>query len=161
MRGPAAIALTLLGAGLAQAAGGGSTGGHSALALAALVGVHEPALTVAERLHLVRLLNDQMLHGAALHHTIHVHADAVDCTAGDIDIAAFACALKFGVHTVNLHGRVAHELFATIAEAGVPGDGAAGRIHEGLHALSCTIDPAVIAENAGGGADCAFQPGPP
>ena len=87
MRGPAAIALTLFGAGLAQAAGGSSTGGHSALALAALIGVPEPALTVAERLHLVRLLNGQMLHGAALHHAIHVHADAVDCTAGDIDIA--------------------------------------------------------------------------
>jgi len=56
-------------------------------------------------------------------------------------------------------GRKAHELFATIAEVGVPSDGAAGTIYESLSHLACTINPAEIKQKAGGGAECKFDPG--
>ncbi len=92
---------------------------------------------------------------------VDVRADAVICHAGDVDIAAFGCDLTFGAKKLHLTGRHANELFATIGEAGVPPDGAAGTIYEALHALDCVIDPAGIARKDGGGATCSFDPGPP
>ncbi len=41
----------------------------------------------------------------------------------------------------------------------MPPDGAAGSTFESLSHLVCTIDPQVIAQKAGGGADCTFDPG--
>ncbi len=149
-----ALAFLLLATAPAQAA---TAGGHTALALGALAGAHSPLLTPAQRARLASLLNGHM----AAHPAIVVNADAVVCRAGDVDVTAFGCTLTFGAHTANLHGRAAHELFATLAEAGVPSDGAAGTIFEALHGLVCTIDPSVIAQRAGGGADCTFEPGPP
>ena len=61
--------------------------------------------------------------------TINVTADAVICRAGDVDIAAFACELRFGATTISLDGRRANELFATMNEAGVSPEGAAGTIY--------------------------------
>ena len=90
-----------------------------------------------------------------------VKSDAVVCRAGNVDITTFRCDLTFGAKKVSLQGRRAHELFATILEAGVPGEGAAGTIYAALHNLSCTIDPPTIAQNSGAGADCTFDPGPP
>ena len=80
---------------------------------------------------------------------IQVNADAVICHAGDVDIASFGCELTFGTTKVELTGRKANELFATIGEAGVSPDGAAGTIYEGLHALSRVIDTAGIARRDG------------
>ncbi len=62
---------------------------------------------------------------------------------------------------MNLDGRKAHELYATLIEIGVPTDGAAGTIYEALSKLSCTIDPKEIESNDGGGAKCLFVPGAP
>ena len=58
-----------------------------------------------------------------------------------------------------MKGSEANAIYATVALAGVPGDGAAGTIYEALSKLSCTLDPAVIKDKAGGGADCSFEPG--
>jgi hypothetical protein len=102
------------------------------------------------------LIADRSTPGAV----ITVAADSVVCRAGNVDIAVFSCALKFGGKTVNLSGRAAHEVFATLAENGVPGDGAAGTIYEAVHALNCTLDPAAIAQKDGGGASCSFIAGP-
>jgi hypothetical protein len=90
---------------------------------------------------------------------IAVTADSVVCRASDVDITARSCRLGFGAKTVTLLGRRAHELGATIAEAGVVSEGAAGTIFESLTHLSCTIDPGMIRQKAGGGADCTFDPG--
>jgi hypothetical protein len=68
---------------------------------------------------------------------------------------------RYASRGISLQGRHAHELFATILEAGMPGEGAAGTIYEALHNLTCTIDPPTIAGNSGAGADCTFDPGPP
>jgi hypothetical protein len=51
-------------------------------------------------------------------------------------------------------------MYATLIENGVPGDSAAGTLFESLSQLSCTIDPNVIDQRAGGGASCNFTPGP-
>ena len=90
---------------------------------------------------------------------IVVKADNIVCRASNVDITEHSCALTFGHRTVNLKGRGAHELYATIDEVGVPPDGAAGSVFESLSNLNCTIDPNEIAQKAGGGASCTFDPG--
>ncbi len=87
---------------------------------------------------------------------ITVAADAILCRAGNVDISAFGCDLTFGARTVHLSGRRANELFATLGDAGVASEGAAGTIYRGLYKLSCKIDPHDVAQAAGGGADCAY-----
>ena len=86
-----------------------------------------------------------------------VKADNVVCRASNVDITEHSCVLTFGHRTVELKGRRAHELYATIDEVGVPPDGAAGSVFESLSKLDCTIDPKEIAQRAGGGASCTFD----
>lgn len=133
--------------------------GHSALALGATVGAYSTELTSDYKTVLGELLDGKAV--AASKGKITVNAAAVTCHAGDVDIASFRCELTFGTKQVALTGRKANELFATIGEAGVQTDGAAGTIYEGLHAMSCVIDPAGIAQKDGSGAACSFEPGPP
>jgi hypothetical protein len=52
---------------------------------------------------------------------------AIVCRVGTVDIAARSCKLTFGPKTVNLNERTAQELYATMAEAGVPSESAAGK----------------------------------
>jgi hypothetical protein len=148
----------LLAGGSASAA---TTGGGTALALAALVGDHSPDLRNREQRVLLRLFRGRSDVDFPAGRTISVKADSVACRASNVDITSRSCKLTFGTKTVDLSGRRAHELAATIAEAGVPPDGAAGSVFEGLSHLVCTIDPNVIAQKAGGGADCTFDPGAP
>lgn len=138
-----------------------TTSGSSALALAALVGLHEPGHTAQER-HALRRYRDG--HSGAsfpANKTFHVKAKGVVCRASNVDIAGHSCALTFAASTVNLSGRASHELYATVLENGVPGDGAAGSIFEALGGLDCTLNPHEIAQNGGGGASCGFTPGAP
>lgn len=90
---------------------------------------------------------------------ITVTADKVTCRASNVDITSRSCELTFGGKTHTVKGSEANAIFATQALAGVPGDGAAGTIYEALSKLSCTLDPKVIKDKAGGGADCTFAPG--
>ena len=90
---------------------------------------------------------------------ITVTADKIVCRASNVDITSRSCELTFGSHTRTVKGREANAIFATEALAGVPADGAAGTIFEALSKLSCTLDPTVIQDKAGGGADCTFTPG--
>jgi hypothetical protein len=135
------------------------TGGHAALALGVIIGDDSPLLGGAAKIKLMRLLDDKKLeHGK--HETIIVKADSVVCQAGDVDLAAFSCTLTFGKVTRTGTGRRANELFATLIEAGVPSDGAAGHVYEAVHALECKLDPNKLAGKDGSGADCTFQAGP-
>ena len=138
-----------------------TSSGASALALAALVGAHSPALNANKKFVLARLLNGHANVAFPANQKISVTAKSVVCKASNVDITSHSCALTFAQGPVNLHGRAAHELFATIGENGVPGDGAAGSIFEALSQLDCTIDPHEIAQRAGGGASCTFMPGAP
>ena len=142
-----------------QSAPAATAAGPGALALAALVAAHSPLLGRHERRALARLLDGHSRVGFPPGIKISVKADAVVCRASNVDITSRSCKLTFGAKSVNLTGRQAHELYATIAEAGVPPDGAAGSVLESLSHLICTIDPHAIAQKAGGGADCTFDPG--
>jgi hypothetical protein len=90
---------------------------------------------------------------------IVVKASKLVCRSSNVDLLSRSCSLSFGAHTISLRGRRAHEIYATIAEAGVPADGASGSIYEALKDLSCTISPVAIREKAGGGATCSFVAG--
>jgi len=146
-----AIAL-IFGAGPAFAQ---SADGSSALALGAIVGGASPLLSASQKTVLAELFAGDRA-SASRASKITITADAILCRAGNVDITAFGCDLTFGSHKVHLSGRRANELFATLGDAGVAGDGAMGTIYRGLYKLSCTIDPHEVSQATGGGADCAY-----
>lgn len=135
----------------------GSSSGSAALALSA-IGGYSPTLSAADKRLLLAYLNGQANapHPPGKH--ILVKVNAIDCRASDVDIALHACTLTFGAKKVELSGRAAHEVYATLVENGVPGDGAAGSIHELVTDLSCDVDADAVAAKAGGGASCSFKP---
>jgi len=135
---------------------GASASGHDAVALGAVVGGHSPLLTLHQKANLAKILDDKA-GTVSSPHKILVNAKSIDCGAGDVDIAHFACTLTFAANTSTLAGRRAQELYATLIEAGALEDGAAGTIHRAVYKLRCTLDRPVIAQNAGGGADCQFD----
>lgn len=141
-----------------HAAFAGSAGGNGALALAALVAGHSPNVKASDKIVLEKFLNGQTNVHYPPNKKITVAAVAVTCKASDVDITQHSCDLTFGAKKVTTHGRKAHELYATLAEAGVPPDGAAGSIFEAVSNLDCTIDPTEVKQKAGGGAHCTFDP---
>jgi hypothetical protein len=135
--------------------------GNSALALAALVAERSPVQSPMEKAVLANLFDGRLNLVLPTSKKISVQADTIVCRVSNVDITSRACTLTFGTRKVELKGRKAHELFATVAEAGVPPDGAAGTIYESLLHLSCTIGPNEIKEKGGGGAECKFDPRAP
>ena len=156
MRNMALVVLILLAAN--QSASAANVSGNGALSLAALIAEHSPLLTAKQKGTMDRLFNGRLTPPPPSA-TIDVKADNVVCRISDVDITEHSCALTFGPRTVNLKGRRAHELYATIGEVGVPSEGAAGSVFEGLSNLNCTINPNEIAQRGGGGASCTFDPG--
>jgi hypothetical protein len=138
-----------------HAAFAGSIDGNGALALAALVAEHSPNVKAHDKILLEKFLNGQTY---ASKKKITVAAGAVTCRASNVDITQHSCDLTFGAKKVATHGRKAHELYATLAEVGVPSDGAAGSIFEAVSNLDCTVDPGEVKQKAGGGAHCTFAP---
>ena len=76
-----------------------------------------------------------------------------------VDITGKDCTLKFGTHSISLAGRQAEALYATLVWAGVPSDGAAGSVVEGVKGLDCALNPAEVRQESSGGAKCAFALG--
>ena len=153
----ATLILSLLMASVSAASAAPATAsGSVALALAGVVAPFSP-LPAAEKKAIAALFNGNS--NVPYTKKITVTADKILCRASNVAITSRSCELTFGSHTSTVKGREANEIFATEALAGVPSDGAAGTIFEGLTKLSCTLDPKVIKENAGGGADCTFEPG--
>lgn len=134
--------------------------GDEALALAALVGEQAP-LPANEKAVLAAFLDGNPNVAGHAGAKIQVTADSVSCRASDVDLTLHSCELTFGKKKASLTGRSAHELYATLIEAGVPSDGAAGSIYESVTKLSCTIDPKEVADEDSGGADCTFIAGSP
>jgi hypothetical protein len=153
-----ALGLLLSFAAVPVAAQAGASFGPNALALAALVGENSPQTTPAEKRLLAAYLNGRAEAPHAKGQRVAVKADAVDCQASNVDIVSRACDLTFGAKKVELRGRKAHELYATLIENGVALEGAAGSSHASITALDCIVDADEIAEKAGGGARCAFNP---
>jgi hypothetical protein len=132
--------------------------GSGALVLAALVGNQSKTLSPTDKAALARLLTGSLTKFPA-EQTITVTADKIDCKASNVDILEHSCTLTFGNMPRTISGREAHELYATLIEAGVRPEGAAGTTHETLSGLMCTIDPNAIKQKDGSGADCKFEAG--
>jgi hypothetical protein len=156
------LVLPVLALALATSAASADTAtGQRALALAALVAEHSPLLSGQDKQAIVRLFQGSLAFPFPDGRKITAQADSIVCRASNVDITSRSCTLTFGARAPNLSGRRAHELFATLAENGIPEDGAAGSVFVGLSQLTCTIDPAEIKKKAGGGADCKFERGAP
>lgn len=155
-------ALLLLGASLAphaaSAADASQAFGSGALALAALVGGDSPLLGDEDKAALTKLLDGDTTFDFPKDKSIPITADKVACHASNIDIAEHDCTLSFGKQDVTLKGRVAHELYATLLEAGVQPDPGAGNIWVSASKLDCAINVAEVKEKAGGGAKCSYTP---
>jgi hypothetical protein len=143
----------------AAAAASLTVDGSGALVLAALVGNQSKATSPTDRAALARLLAGSVTKFPA-EQTIMVAADRIDCKASNVDILDHSCTLTFGTMPRTIAGREAHELYATLIEAGVLPEGAAGTTHATLSGLMCTIDPNRIRQRDGSGADCMFDAGP-
>ena len=133
-----------------------TTSGSIALALAGVVAPYSP-LPAKEKKAVAAFFGGNS--NVRYARKITVRADKVVCRASNVDITSRSCALTFGSRTHTVKGSEANAIYATVALAGVPPDGAAGTIYEALSKLSCTLDPKVIKDKAGGGADCTFEPG--
>jgi len=133
--------------------------GSTALVLASLVSEQSPVLSLDEKSILGQMLRPNPNFSYLAERKISVTADTIVCRQSNVDIAARSCELTFGEKKVLVKGRKAHEMFATIAEVGVPPDGAAGTIYESLSHLACAIDSGEVKQKTGGGAECKFEPG--
>lgn len=142
----------------AARAAGATTDGSAALSLAALVGKNSPTVAPAEKSALAKLADGHAKIAFPKGKTITVAAESISCRSSNVDITQHACELTFGEKKVQLAGRLAHELYATLLEVGAPPDGAAGTIYAGVSALDCAVDPDEVAQKAGGGAQCKYEP---
>ncbi|MGF6430168.1 MULTISPECIES: hypothetical protein [Bradyrhizobium] len=133
-----------------------TTSGSVALALAGVVAPYSP-LPAKEKKAVAAFFGGDS--DVPITSKITVTADKVVCRASNVAITSRSCELSFGSRTHTVRGSEANAMFATVALAGVPPDGAAGTIYEALSKLSCTLDPTVIKDKTGGGADCSFEPG--
>jgi hypothetical protein len=151
----AALALMVL-QNIASAAPG-SAAGPTALALAAVIAQHSPAVRAFDRRVIARLFRGNTRFGFTPNTKISVDADSMVCRVSNVDITQRSCELTFGSRKRTLTGREANEVGATAAAAGVPSEGAAGSSIESISKLRCTIDPNEIMQKAGGGANCSFD----
>ena len=137
----------------------GSATGPTALALAAVIAQHSPAVRAFDKRVIARLFRGNTRFGFTPNTKISVDADSVVCRVSNVDITQRSCELTFGSRKRTLTGREANEVGATAAAAGVPSEGAAGSSIERISKLRCTIDPNEIMQKAGGGAQCSFETG--
>ena len=137
----------------------GNASGPTALALAAVIAQHSPAVRAFDRRVIARLFRGNTRFGFTPNTKISVDADSVVCRTSNVDITQRSCELTFGSRKRTLTGREANEVGATAAAAGVPSEGAAGSSIETISKLRCTIDPNEIMQKAGGGANCNFETG--
>src|SRR6478735_4604263 len=137
----------------------GSATGPTALALAAVIAQHSPAVRAFDKRVIARLFRGNNRFGFTPNTKISVDADSVVCRVSNVDITSRSCELTFGSRKRTLTGREANEVGATAAAAGVPSEGAAGSSIESISKLRCTIDPNEIMQKAGGGANCTFETG--
>ncbi len=134
-----------------------SASGPTALAVAAVIAQYSPLLSAYEKRTIAGLFDGNVKAGDK--RKLTVAAETVTCRISNVAIAERSCEIAFKKGKRSLKGREANEVFATLASAGVTAEGAAGSMIEGVTKLSCMLDPAVIKDNSGGGADCSFGAG--
>jgi len=129
-----------------------SVTGSTALAVAAVIAQHSPLLSAYEKRTIAGLFNGTARAGKKL----TVTAESIICRVSNVDITARGCEMTFNKGKRTLKGREANEVNATLTAAGATAEGAAGSMIQTVTKLSCTLDPNVIKDNSGGGADCSF-----
>jgi hypothetical protein len=134
----------------------GTADGAAALALAGVVAANSPTLSAHDKRVIAELFDGNKSVTYPAHQKISVKADAIVCRFSNVDITQRSCELTFGSQKRSLKGRAANELNATMIQAGVRSDGAAGTIYESFSALVCTIDPNEAKSGEGGGASCTY-----
>jgi hypothetical protein len=144
-------------AGVAQAAAAETVSGPQALALATIVAENAYAVSAPDKALLKAYLNGQADAPHRRGAVITVSADTVQCRVSNVDITSVSCDIGFGWLKSELNGRPAHELSASLADAGIPPDGAAGSVYRSISHLSCTIETDAVADRGGGGATCRFS----
>lgn len=152
--------LTLAGALLlAGAANAATMNGAAALSFAAQVGSYSPDLNAIQKSILGKLLAGQAtsISSNAPIAPIRFHVTEVHCQLGNVDLTKHSCVIAFNrVHT-SLNGAEGNNILATMALAGVEGDGAAGTIHYDALDITCRIDVAELKSPDGGGAACTYK----
>jgi hypothetical protein len=148
-----AIAITLS-LGTVTAASAASITGQAALALAGVVALYSPMPAANKKAVAALFKGDTNFPYTA---KITVTADKIVCRTSNVDVTARSCEITFKTSTKTLKGREANELYATEAMAGIASDGAAGSNFESLSKLSCTLDPKVLKQKGGGGAECSYE----
>ena len=133
-----------------------SVTGATALAVAAVVAQYSPLLSAGDK-KVIAGLFDGKVKSSYPKKKLSVTADAVMCRISNVAIADRSCELTFKKAKHSLKGREANELYATLASAGITAEGAAGSMIENVTKFSCTLDPAEIKDNSGGGADCSLE----
>jgi hypothetical protein len=154
-----AILLLAILAPSAASAAAGNTSGASALALAGVVAPYSTVLSAPEKKTIEALFNGNPAMAITTKKQLLVTADSVVCRTSNVAITSRSCELTFSNGKRSLKGRAANEIYATLAAAGVEADGAAGSNFRSVTKLICTLDPAEIKENTGGGANCSFRVG--
>jgi hypothetical protein len=129
-----------------------SVTGSTALAVAAVIAQHSPLLSAFEKRTIAGLFNGKARAGKKL----TVTAESIICRVGNVDITARSCEMTFDKGSRVVKGREANEINATLIAASAVPEGAAGSMIQTVTKLSCTLDPNVIKDNSGGGADCSF-----
>ena len=137
-----------------SAASAATITGQAALALAGVVSLYAPMPAANKKAVAALFKGDTNFPYTA---KITVTADKIVCRASNVDVTARSCELTFKNSTKALKGREANELYATEAMAGILTDGAAGSNFESLAKLSCTLDPKVLKQKGGGGAECSYE----
>jgi hypothetical protein len=138
----------------APAAKAASITGQAALALAGVVALYAP-LPAANRKAVAALFKGDT--NFPYKPRISVLAEKIVCKTNNIDITARSCDLTFKTANKALKGREANELYATAAMAGIAAEGAAGSNVQNFSKLNCTLDPKVLKDKAGGGAECSYE----
>jgi hypothetical protein len=134
-----------------------SVTGATALAVAAVVAQYSPLLSAGDK-KVIAGLFDGKVKSSYPKKKLSVTADAVMRRISNVAIADRSCEITFSKKAKHsLKGREANEVYATLASAGITAEGAAGSMIENVTKFSCTLDPAEIKDNSGGGADCSLE----
>ncbi|HEX7566350.1 MAG TPA: hypothetical protein VF396_24320 [Bradyrhizobium sp.] len=129
-----------------------SVTGSTAVAVAGVIARYSPLLSAHEKRAIAALFNGRARAGNKL----TVTAGSITCRVSNVDIIMRSCEMTFDKGTRTLKGREANEVNATLTAAGAIAEGAAGSMIQTVTKLICTLDPNVIKDNSGGGADCSF-----
>ena len=105
-----ALAVTLAVTQDATLAASGTATGPRALALAAVIAPHSPAVRPFDKRVIARLFGGNTRFGFTPNTKISVDADSVLCRVSNVDITSRSCDLTFGSRKRTLTGREANEI---------------------------------------------------